>query len=346
MKTPAREPDDTARRPIDAHALVGHADAETMLLNSYRSGRIPHAWLVGGPAGIGKATLAYRMARFVLAHPDPAAPVVAQATALDVDPDHPAARRLAAGTHGGLLVLERTLNDKGVLRMTISADEARETAAFFGATSAEGGWRVCIVDTVDDLNAQSANALLKVLEEPPARALFLLLSHAPGRVLPTIQSRCRRLRLTPLTEAQVIAAAVAATGLAPDDPTLSKAAHLSEGSVSQALMLMGGKSLGLHERTSAMLAALPRTDPLALHALGDQLAGTDRVELAVFRDAVEAWLARQLRAPSPNAALGRLARVSEVWEKVGRAVRDAEIYNLDRKPLVFSVFGLLAEVAP
>ena len=135
--------------PRETTDLFGHREAETALLNAYRSGRIPHAWLIGGAQGIGKATLAYRMARFVLAHRDPLAANVQRADSLNVDASDPAARQIAAGSHGGLLVLQRTANDKGVMRTVITVDETRETITFFGSTAAAEGWRVCIVDTVD-----------------------------------------------------------------------------------------------------------------------------------------------------------------------------------------------------
>src|SRR5882724_9995796 len=195
------------RAPRETTALFGHNEAEAMLLAAYRSGRIPHAWLIGGVKGIGKATFAYRIARFILANPDPAASAVQYATTLQVDAANPVARQIAGGSHGGLLTLERTLNDKGVMRTVITVDETRETIAFFGSTAATEGWRICIVDTVDELNPNAANALLKILEEPPQQSLFLLVSHAPARVLPTIQSRCRKLALRPLAVDDVIRAA-------------------------------------------------------------------------------------------------------------------------------------------
>lgn len=333
------------RPPRDTKVLFGHGSAEATLLNAYSSGRIPHAWLIGGQSGIGKATLAYRMARFVLAHPDPAASDVQSAQSLDVDLDETSSRHISAGTHGSLLVLERTLNEKGVLRTAISVDEARETVSFFGSTAGHGGWRICIVDTVDELNPNSANALLKIIEEPPANALFLLVSNAPARVMPTIQSRCRKLKLRPLDTADVVKAVAHATSQPVDDPSLEIAAAASGGSVAQALTLLGGKALALQQRTKALLDTLPHVDPLALHALGDAMSGNDRAVLATFVDSIDLWLTAHLRADDANANLARLARLSEVWEKVNRVARDTEIYNLDRKPLVFSVFGLLAEVA-
>src|ERR1700743_1367287 len=331
--------------PRETTALFGHHEAEAALLNAYRSGRIPHAWLIGGAQGIGKATLAYRMARFVLAHPDPLAANVQRADSLNVDANDPAARRIAAGAHGGLLVLQRTANDKGVMRTVITVDETRETISFFGSTAAAEGWRVCIVDTVDELNPNAANALLKTLEEPPRQSLFLLVSPPPGRVLPPILSRCRRLPLRPLAKADVIQAVSRATGRAGEDAALIEAAEAAEGSVARALTLLGGDAVKLHHKTAAMLATLPRVDPRELHALGDALGGSDRVALAAFIDSIDRWVSERLRSDdaNSNANLPRLARLAEVWEKINRAARDTEAYNLERKPLVFSAFGLLAE---
>jgi len=148
--------------PRETQAFLSHGEAEQALLDAYRSGRIPHGWLIGGPPGIGKATLAYRMARFVLAHPDPTAPAVADATSLAVPPGHPVARQVAAQGHGDLLALERTEGDNGKLRTVITVDQVRRTVSFFGSTASAGGWRICIVDTADELQQPNAvNALLK-----------------------------------------------------------------------------------------------------------------------------------------------------------------------------------------
>jgi DNA polymerase-3 subunit delta' len=343
MSARKTEQEATVRHPRETPDLFGHREAETALLTAYRSGRIPHAWLIGGAQGVGKATLAYRMARFVLTHPNPQAASVQRAETLAVDPDHHVARQITAGAHGGLLVLERSLNDRGVLRTVITVDETRETISFFGSTAAVDGWRVCIVDTVDELNPNAANALLKILEEPPQRSLFFLVSHSPARALPTILSRCRKLPLRSLATGDVVRAAAQAANIAIDDPALTEAAEAAEGSVARALTLLGGDALKLQQRTAALLATLPQVDPRELHALGDALGGSDRVALAAFIDGIDRWIGEKLRADDANANLPRLARLAEVWEKIIRAARDTESYNLERKPLVFSVFGMLAE---
>jgi DNA polymerase III subunit delta' len=341
----ATEPDsDEARPPRLTNALFGQAATEAALLAAYRGGRVPHAFMFIGPKGIGKATLAYRMARFVLAHPDPAAAAVGAATSLAVDPEHPVARRVAAQAHGDLLILERTPNDKGVLRQQIAVDDVRRTVSFFGATAGEGGWRVAIVDAVDELNRAGANALLKVLEEPPQRALLLLVCHSASRVLPTLRSRCSVVPMRPLTQSEVASALGASVGSPPDDPHIEAAAAAAEGSVARALAFLDEDALALRQRTLDELDRLPSLNANTLHALGDALAGTDPRPLGAFVDAVNGWLLRSLdRRANKAEALPRLERLAEAWERINAAARDAEIYNLERKPLVFSVFGLLAE---
>jgi DNA polymerase-3 subunit delta' len=339
----ARE-DDRAPTPRETGVLFGHGQAEQTLLAGYKSGRMAHAWLIGGPPGIGKATLAYRLARFVLAHPDPAAPEVQRAASLAVDPEHPVARRVAVQAQGDLLVLERVINETtGKLYTVIRVDDVRRTVSFFGSTAGEGGWRIAIVDAVDDLQREGANALLKVLEEPPARTLLLLVSHAPGRELATIRSRCRRLLLRPLGEADLAMAVAQASGRDVHDGEIKQAAAAADGSVARALALLDGGALALRQRVLDLMAQLPDPDPRALHALGDALGGTDPQTLAAFMDLVNGWLTTQLGdGAGPRR---RLARVAEAWEQINSAARDVEAYNLERKPLVFAIFGTLAEAA-
>jgi len=329
--------------PRETNVLFGHADAERVLLDSYKSGRMAHAWLIGGEPGIGKATLAYRLARFALAHPDPRAAEVQRATSLAVHPEHPVARRVTAQAQGGLLTLERVINEKtGKLFTEIRVEDIRRIVPFFGATAAEGNWRIAIIDAVDELNRFGANALLKVLEEPPERSFLLLVSHAPGRVLPTIRSRCRRLLLRPLETADVARAVAAATGRNADEREILEAANAAGGSVARAVALLDDKARALRQRVLDLIAQLPEPDPRALHALGDALGGSEPQTLAVFIDMVNAWLAARVESSAEKQRLNRLALA---WDKVNRAAREADVYNLERKPLVFAVFGALAEAA-
>jgi DNA polymerase-3 subunit delta' len=345
----ADDADVAAPHPRETLHWFGHAEAERTLLDAYRGGRMPHAWLIGGPSGIGKATLAYRMARFVLANPDPNAPGVRSATSLALPGDHRVAGVVAAQGHPDMLILERRPGDSGALRTVIAVEDVRKLVPFFGSTAWEAGWRVVVVDSADELNPEGANALLKLLEEPPPRSLFLIVSHAPGRLLATIRSRCRRLLMRPLGAADVGRAVAAALGREPEDVEVLAAANAAEGSVGRAIALLGGPLLAVRQRVIELLALLPATDPRALHALGESLERADRIVLlATFVDAVRDWLSARLAGDLSAAGAGRahrLARLAQTWDDVNRSAREVETYNLERKPLVFRVFALLAEAA-
>jgi DNA polymerase III subunit delta' len=337
------EADVAPRHPRESLHWFGHEEAERALLEAYRSGRMPHAWLIGGSPGIGKATLAYRMARFVLAHPDCSAPQVQSAGSLALSPDHRVARLVAAQGHPDLLVLERRPGDSGALRTVIAVEDVRRLVPFLGSTAGEAGWRVVVVDAADELNAAGANALLKLLEEPPRHCLFLIVSHAPGRLLATIRSRCRRLLLRPLAPADIGRAVGAALGRDPDDAAVQKAAAAADGSVAHAIALLGGPLLVVRERVIELLALLPATDPRAMHALGESLERAERLVLATFMDAVRDWLSARLAGDLRKG--DRLVRLAQAWDDVNRTAREVELFNLERKPLVFKVFGWLAEAA-
>ncbi len=338
------EPDrlDGAPHPREAVDLVGQDAAEQELLAAFRSASMHHAWVLAGPEGIGKATLAYRMARFVLAHPDPAAPEVKAAASLAVDPDAPAARQIVQMAHPDLLVLRRGWVPE---RKTVSAEirvaDVRRVGQFFGSTAGQGGWRVCIVDAADDLNASGANALLKTLEEPPSRSLFLIVSSAPRRLLPTMRSRCRMMPMRRLSAADV-ARAVRLAGLAPDDETLERAAEAADGSVRRALELIEGDAVDLRAAAERVLAAWPRFDWRAVHTLAEQAGGRDGEAFAVVVEIVLDWLHAGARAAASGEGRGRLAAWPDLWEKTARTARDADTFNLDRKPLVLNMFADLA----
>lgn len=337
-----------APHPRETTALFGHAAAEAEFLDAYRGGRLPQAWLIGGREGIGKATLAWRVARFLLAHPDPRLPAVARATDLFVSPDNPAARRIAAMAHADATVLRREWDPKSKKHFTeIRVDDVRKTINMFHHSASEGGWRVAIVDCADDLNRSSANALLKMIEEPPPKSLFLLVTHRPARIMPTIRSRSRRLMLGELAPPDV-ASAVRALG----EPwsqrqatEIEGAAQRSGGSVRDALKLLSGEALGLIESIERLLGALPTVDWRKVHALAEATQGRDGTEgfetlLAYVFD----WLDARVRADATGpGAPQRLAPFAEVWEKIAASARETQALNLDRRPLVLSIFAELSD---
>ncbi|WP_425467757.1 DNA polymerase III subunit delta' [Phreatobacter stygius] len=333
---------DGAPHPRERSLLIGHGEAERGLLEAYRGKRMHHAWLISGPQGIGKATLAYRFARFVLAHPDPRAipPAVAD---LAVSPDHPVARRIVAGAHPDLLALRRIAEaGKDKIPQDISVGAMRDIVRFFGSTAGEGGWRICLVDAADELNRSSANALLKLLEEPPPRSLFLIVAHMPGRLLPTIRSRCRTLTLAPLTEDEVVQGLASFDTVKVPVEEARDLARRSEGSLRRALEIAEGGQASFAAAVEAELARLPATDPQALHALGDKLARRDDAMFDLFQRAVTDHIHSTVRAEL-GAGARRLAPLSEVWEKIDIAAAQVRTFNLERKPFVFQVFGWLAE---
>lgn len=330
-----------APHPRRQDRLFGHAEVEADLIAEWRAGRLPHALLIGGAEGIGKATLAYRIARFVLA----GGTVPPDRHAFDVPENHPVWRQVAALSHPDLFVLRRVpeAGEEKIPTM-IPAEMVRKVRGFFGATASAGGWRVCIVDAVDDLNSFGANALLKTLEEPPPRALFLLISHAPGRVLPTIRSRTRAVRLKPLGGAEVLAALDhLRPALELDESALPAAAAASGGSVRRAIVLARGEGMEVRGATLRALGQLPDPRMEELHALGARLQGDRGDGLDLFLEAVSDWIAEA--ATSGEGSRARLVRLGEVWEKVRRSGAEADTFNLDRKALVFRIFTELAEAA-
>lgn len=337
--------------------LLGHEAAEAAMVEAVRSGRLAHAWLIEGPRGIGKATLAHRFARFLLSGADGSegGGLFAEAApGLDVPPDHRASRLIAVGSHPDLLTLERSYDEKAKrIRKNITAEEARGVADFMHLTPAEGGWRVAIVDAVDDLNATSMNALLKILEEPPKRAILLLVYHGAGRILPTIRSRCRRLMLRAL-DAGVLDRLLAAQ--APDLPAEERGplAHLAHGSLGRALDLIEAGGLGLY-RQVFQIASASSVDAVQLQSFADKLARKDAEASYLAAVAMHIdLLARLTRAaadprapaevvPGEAAALKRLAgrrsldRWRELWENSRRLVQRSEAVNIDRKQVLLTL---------
>lgn len=333
---------DPAPHPRENAVLLGQGRAERDLLDAYRAERLHHAWLIGGRQGTGKATLAWRFARFLLVHPDPGSAAVRDARDLSVPHDHPAVARVASGAAGDVAVLRRAFNDKtGRFFTEIRVDDVRRAAGLFQQASRAGGYRICILDSAEDLNRNSANALLKLVEEPPARSLFLVLAHHPAQVMPTLRSRCRLLLLDPLAP-DIAAAALAALGppwSGTDPATLAAAATRSGGSVGGALHYLGGDRLTVDRDVARLLGRLPDVEWRDLHRLADRI-GTDEDDFAVLTGAILDWLHARLSdgAADPR----RLAPLAEVWDKVRRSARETLALNLDKKSFLFSTFADLA----
>ena len=355
------EPDrqGSAPHPRETQTLFGQESAESAFLEAFTTGRLHHAWLLTGPRGIGKATLAWRIARFLLATPDGAqeaglfGDAPPEPRSLAISPDHPVARRVAALSDPSLFLLRRPWDDKFKrLKAEITVDEVRKLHRFFALSAAEGGRRVVIVDAADEMNTAAANALLKVLEEPPARATLLLVAHRPARLLPTIRSRCRTLSLAPLLPDDM-AAALMATGL--DTPLDPATAALAQGSIGAALNLIESDGTGLYQSLVGLWAKGP-LDRQATQTLAETMAGVkgrDRFE--TFLSLVEHFLARLAKAgvmgpPQTEAAQGEAAvfarlcphdHAARAWSTAGAQLLDRARHglgvNLDPASLVLDM---------
>jgi DNA polymerase-3 subunit delta' len=328
--------------------LLGHAQAEATILDSIRAGRVHHAWLITGAEGVGKATLAYRFARRLLAgQPKP------DADTLALDPGHPVFRRVAASAHADLHTVERILNDKTKRMQTeIVVSEVRKVNGFMSLTPAEGGWRVVVVDGAEDLNPNAANALLKILEEPPPRAILLLVCSAPGRLLPTIRSRCRRLRLSPLTDA---AMGELLTQYLPrlDADERGRLIALAEGSPGRAMMLMADEGLKIAALVDKLLADLPNVPTSRGYEIADFL-GRGETGFSTFMDLMRAGVASAVRETvrgqadpdqSRLMALRPAGAWDEVWQGLTRLQRETEQFALDKRQAIVAGIGMVTGTA-
>jgi DNA polymerase-3 subunit delta' len=335
-----------APHPRFAAGLVGHAAAEAAMLGAYREGRLAHAWLIGGREGIGKATLAWRFARFVLANPDPTTAAALNARNLSVALDHPAARQLAALSHPDFALARREWNAKSKsFYSEIRVEDVRAALSMFHMSAAFGGWRVAIVDSADELNPAGANALLKMIEEPPPRALILVVAHRPGRVLPTIRSRCRRLLLERLTPSEIEATI---EGLGPpweaiDPARRAQAAARADGSVREALRRLDPDAEDVGALIDAAIAQLPRVEPRMVHRLADAVGDRAAADsFAALNAALCEWLAMRARAAASPPARRAL---TELWDRLRAATRETEALNLDRRLHVLAAFEDIAAQA-
>ncbi len=368
------EPEDKAPRPRANPDLVGHDAAEAGLLDAWNSGRLPHAWLIAGPRGVGKATLAFRFARFALAQgasqaeqsgglfgggPPPAP------KSLALSADHPVFRRVAAEGHADMLTLQPGMPNPNSSPPNKPSQEiivhwVRRAVDLLHRTAAEGGWRVVVIDTAEDMNDSAQNALLKALEEPAPKCLLLLVSNAPGRLLPTIRSRCRMLFVQPLPAATVDALLQRyRPELKPDErQTLI---GLCEGSIGRAMELADRGGAELYRTLLDLLAGLPKLDTGEVHGFAETMSRKGDDAQASFRTALDLMggIVHRLAktAAGERAVLPAEAQLAarcagrgtqpwvEAWDRLGRLESAGDGLNLDRKAVLLSAFAALERAA-
>lgn len=347
--------------------FIGHDDIERALLADFNAGRMPHAIVLAGPPGIGKATLAYRLARFLLSQgTEQSAGLFGDAAppeTLYLAPDHPVFRRVASGGHADMMTVEREFDEKkGKLKNDISVESVRRIHPFLRKTAAEGGWRVVIVDSAEYLNHSSQNALLKILEEPPKKTVLILTTAQPGGFLPTIRSRCRMVHMSPLDDA---ALSQLLDSFAPGLPASQKAMliKLSEGSIGRALQFHEDDGIAMYQDLLKVLSTLPDLDVLQAHDMAEKLGkfGAERA-FATAADILTGWCARVARVqarglplsdvmPGDAEVFQRLAAIYppqhflDTWEKLTLLFAQTESYNLDKRQALIASFHMLRNPA-
>ena len=355
-----------APHPRATSTLLGQGSAEATFLQAFNTGRLHHGWLITGPRGVGKATLAWRLARFLLATPEDDGGMFAAPPpeTLDIPDNHPVARRIAALSEPRLSLLRRAYDEKKAkLQDVISVDEVRKMKSFFTLSAADGGRRVAIIDAVDEMNPAAANALLKLLEEPPKSVTMFLISHQPARLLPTIRSRCRELRLGPLLAQDLSDALTMAGGeVAPEDR--SALAELAGGSVGEAFRMTNLEGLALYARLVKLMATLPRLDRVQALAFAEAGAGRGaEAQFDLIVTLLDLCLARLARSgtcgtPLPEAAPGEAALIARLapnpwaareWaslaQTLGLRARRGKAVNLDPAALLMDMLLQIDEAA-
>ena len=331
-----QDPREGPLHPRHRRQLYGHERAETRLLDAYHSGKFHHAWLLTGPKGVGKATLAYRLAKYLLRYPDPSG---APRDSLSLPEGDAISAQVDARSHPDLLVIQREV-EKGKLKAGINVAVSRKAANFFGKTAGAGGWRIAIIDAVEDMNNASANAILKTLEEPPDNSVFILVCNQRARILPTIRSRCIELPLSPLPD-EALEAALA--GLPSDHATeAARLGQQAQGSPGFALELAETGAGRIFSRF-AQAAERGSVDQATRMQVATELHGRgtdDRFRL--FCGLLEGWLASSARvAAATPATAARALALAEAHGRIAHSIRETNALNLDRRLTMLQAFDLI-----
>ncbi len=345
--------------PRETTPLVGHIDAVERFARAFAGGRMPGAWLLSGPKGVGKATFAYHAARALLRG---AAETPDQIVSASNDTVY---QRVGAQGHGNLMVLRRPWDERTKrLKTELTVEQVRRTGTFFSQTASEAAWRICIVDSADEMNRNAANALLKTLEEPPARSVFLLVSRSPGRLPPTMRSRCRGLKFSPLAPnltGQVVHQVLGEAG-GSQPAELDAALALAEGSPGRALQLIEAGGGDLYASIVALMPGARGTDRAGIAMLADRMSRPGQDEsYRLFRSLLAqafSQIARTALAGSPPgdvpaalterirtiSAVQPVDRWASLWEMSNAFLADVDAVNADRRQAIASVFQKIAPV--
>jgi len=340
---------ETPITPITNPMLFGHEESLDGLWQQYQQGKLAHGWLISGPQGIGKATLAYKFARALLADEG----------TLDISDSHPVFKRMVSHAHTDFRVIEPEYDEKKEeFAREISVDQAREIAEFLSLTPGEGKWRVVIVDSIDQLNPNAANAILKILEEPPSQAILMLISHNPGKLLPTIRSRCRQLRLQPL-EQKTFARVLRNVAPEVDSGAMGALSELSDHSPGVATQLYAQGAPELYRTLLELVESLPQIPHKKLHSFADQLGtGAVHSQWILFSRIMLALIARITKQAGGVAlaeitegegeVLRRLAAIhppavwAARWQQSQEQFLLAAARHLDYKQVIITYFHSLA----
>ncbi|GLQ33970.1 DNA polymerase III subunit delta' [Amylibacter marinus] len=356
---------DGAPHPRHTKTLFGQDAAQSDFLSAYNSDRLHHAWMITGPNGVGKATLAWRIARFVLSQPEPNPMFPAQpVSSLDTPDDHPIAKRIDALGEPSLYLTRRPWDEKAKrLKAHITVEEIRKLKSFFTLSAADGGWRVAIVDAAEEMNTAAANALLKLLEEPPEKTLILLICHQPARLLPTIRSRCRILKCAPLAPKDIAAALTQADF---EQSAVSDAlAVLADGSIGRSIELMAGDGIALYQSIVTLVQDAPRMDRDAAMRLANACVGKDKsatfqltlrmFDLFIARLAKFGALQPQNLAEAATGEANVLAKLApdlaaaRKWARLSQSlqgrVQHANAVNLDPSSVILDMLFKFEETA-
>ena len=359
--------------PRNTHDLTGHDGAEELFLNAFNAEKIHHAWMITGPKGVGKATLAFKMARFLLNNPpeDDMGPGLfgeelekTVLTSIGTDLESPVNSQITAGSNPDLLVIERTEDPKtGKMRNNILVDDVRRINNFFHKTSNDGGWRVAIVDTADEMNRNAANAILKILEEPPKNSILIILAHAPGRLLPTIKSRCRMLPLKPL-KSVTVREILKKRFPDKEDNVIDGYVALSNGSPGYAISLIDHKGLKLYQEMLGLLSTMPNINVPLMHDFAGAITTKKSGDMfLLFSEMLSQFISRLIRHVSYQGtdhthnikealteefklmeelgAIIPLDQWAELWEKISEKMKAADLLNMDRKQTVIDILNMI-----